>query len=49
LLDTSTTSDTAVDILVGSMLGALLALGRIGAAPSQADIADLLIDGMASR
>jgi Tetracyclin repressor-like, C-terminal domain len=39
-------SDTAVDILVGSMLGVLLAPGRPGPVPTPQAIVDLLTDGM---
>jgi len=41
-------SDTAVDILVNSMFGAVLNPGGTGAAPSPQAIVDMLIDGMAS-
>jgi AcrR family transcriptional regulator len=40
-------SDAAVDVLLGSMLGALVMPGRTGPAPSPEAIVDLLIEGMA--
>ena len=39
-------SDAAVEILIGSMLGAVFALGESVAAPSAEAIVDLLLDGM---